>query len=71
MVGKGCPDILVGKNGRLFLMEIKDGSKAPSARKLTDDEELWHTLWHDMAVSGALIVVESVAEALAAIEKAK
>lgn len=44
-VGKGCPDILVGKFGLNFLIEIKDGDKMPSQQKLTPDEEQWHSLW--------------------------
>lgn len=41
-VGKGCADILVGNDGRWYLIEVKDGSKPPSQRKLTDDEIKWH-----------------------------
>ena len=41
-VGRGVPDILVGSDGKWFLMEIKDGSKPPSQRKLTGDEIEWH-----------------------------
>jgi Holliday junction resolvase len=68
MVGKGCPDILVGKGGRVLLMEIKDGTKPPSARKLTADEQVWHDLWADVAKTGSLVVVASVGEALEAVE---
>ena len=41
-IGNGCPDILVGADGRWCLMEIKDGKKPPSQRKLTEDEIKWH-----------------------------
>lgn len=61
-IGKGCPDLLVGVHGVNYLMELKDGSKPPSARKLTRDEVLWHTCWR-----GQVAVVESVADALACI----
>jgi Holliday junction resolvase len=44
-VGGGCPDILVGAGGRNFLLEIKDGSKPPGARKLTPDQMTWHSTW--------------------------
>ncbi len=44
-VGKGCPDILAGYRGFNYLIEIKDGDKVPSKRKLTADEALWHDLW--------------------------
>ena len=35
---KNAFDILVGYRGQLFIMEIKDGNKTPSQRKLTDGE---------------------------------
>ena len=41
-VGKGCPDLLVGHAGRWHAIEVKDGAKVPSARKLTPDEAAWH-----------------------------
>ena len=71
MVGKGCPDILVGRDGRLVLMEIKDGEKPPSARKLTEDEAAWHDLWADAAQAGALVTVSTGSEALAAMDEVR
>ena len=59
MVGHGCPDVVVGKGGRNWLMEIKDGAKPPSARKLTPDEDRWHDKWR-----GQVDTVNSPAEAL-------
>lgn len=44
-VGKGAPDLLVARNGSLWLMEVKDGSKPPSGRKLTPDQIEWHLNW--------------------------
>lgn len=44
-VGSGCPDILCAIDGQLFLIEIKDGSKPPSAQKLTPDQVIWHAEW--------------------------
>ena len=44
-VGKGVPDILCGFQGKNYLIEIKDGSKPPSARKLTKDQIKWHNKW--------------------------
>ena len=58
-VGKGCPDLLVGFNGVNILMEVKDGKKSISQRKLTDDQVKWHDEW-----KGQKIVAKSVAEAL-------
>ena len=66
-IGKGCPDILVGVNGCTLLMEIKDGSKAPSARKLTDDQLTWHSKW----TGGTLCVVDGIEAALRMINVAK
>jgi len=36
---KNCCDIIVSKHGRSIFVEIKDGSKPKSARKLTEGEE--------------------------------
>ena len=58
-VGQGCPDILVGYAGSNILMELKDGDKPPSKRKLTEDEAAWHGRWR-----GQVCVVNSAAEAL-------
>jgi hypothetical protein len=62
MVGKGFPDLTVGKHGKVWLLEVKDGSKPPSARKLTDDEWKWHDAWR-----GHVAVVESPEQALEAV----
>lgn len=58
-VGKGCPDILVGKNGVNYLIEIKDGNKPKSAQKLTSDQVEWHEKWN-----GSVVVVNSAEQAL-------
>lgn len=60
MVGKGCPDLMVGWKGNTVLLEVKDGEAKPSARKLTPDEIEWHRSW----VGGPLYVVSSSAEAV-------
>lgn len=44
-VGAGCPDLLVAVNQHVFLIEVKDGSKIPSAQKLTPDQVIWHAAW--------------------------
>lgn len=66
-VGGGVPDLLVHPPGyphceRMVLLEIKDGSKPPSARKLTPAQEKFHAGW-----KGLLRVVTTVDEALAAV----
>ena len=48
MVGKGCPDILVGYGGKNYLFEIKKAAKRKTtdpSKKLTPDERIWHTVW--------------------------
>jgi hypothetical protein len=59
MVGSGCPDLLVGFRGRTVVMEVKDGAKPPSARKLTDDEAVWFGNW-----KGEAYVVETPEQAI-------
>lgn len=44
-VGNGCPDLLIGIHGKTGLVEIKDGSKPPSARALTPEQADWHAYW--------------------------
>ena len=57
-VGNGCPDLLVGFRGINYLMEVKDGDKAPSAQKLTPDQVKWHLEW-----CGDVHIVRSVDDA--------
>ena len=54
-----CPDIIAGFRGVNYLLELKDGSKPPSERRLTDAQLRWHVLW-----SGQVSIAESVDEAL-------
>jgi hypothetical protein len=61
-VGEGCPDLLVGHLGANYLLEVKDGSKPPSAQKLTPQQEVWHRDWR-----GHRVVVNSPEAALGAI----
>ena len=59
-VGKGVPDLLVGFQGKTLLMEIKDGRKTPSERRLTEDQIRWHGAWN----GGPLAIVDGVDAAL-------
>ena len=59
-VGKGVPDLLVGFQGKTLLMEVKDGRKTPSERRLTEDQVKWHGAWR----GGPLAVVDGVDAAL-------
>lgn len=44
-MGNGVPDLLVVFRLNLFLLEIKDGSKPPSAQKLTPLQKQWALTW--------------------------
>jgi len=57
MVGQGCPDILVGRAERNYLMEIKTNDG-----KLNKKQKRWHSLW-----SGEKSVVRTVEEAFNAV----
>lgn len=59
-VGGGFPDLVCGVPEAVFLLELKDGDKPPSERKLTPDQVVWHARWR-----GPVHIVTSVAEALA------
>ena len=59
-VGQGVPDLLVGFQGKTLLMEIKDGNKTPSERRLTEPQLKWHGAWR----GGPLAVVDSPDAAL-------
>jgi Holliday junction resolvase len=59
-IGKGCPDLLVGYHGILYLMEVKDGTNIPSKQLLTDDQKKWHEAWNGSPV----YVVRSTEQAL-------
>lgn len=58
-------DLLVGWRGRTMLLEVKDGKKRPSRRKLTTDQTLFVAEWR-----GHCAVVESVDQAIAAVQRA-
>lgn len=63
MIGQGFPDLvvgIVGRNERVnLLVEIKDGSKPPSARKLTAPEQKFHDSWR-----GQICIVSSPNDAI-------
>ena len=65
--GDGIPDLLVGYKNFTILMEVKDGDKVPSARKLTDAEQKFFNEWR----GGMLVIVNSVEQALEIIKWVK
>ena len=58
-VHDGVPDLLIGYQGRNFLLEVKDGERVPSAQKLTQCQVEWHDAW-----AGQAAVVTSTEEAI-------
>ena len=58
-VGGGFPDYVIGFMGVIHLVEVKDGKKPPSKRKLTPDEKKFHARWRYFPVH----VVNNVFEA--------
>lgn len=63
-LGDGYPDIVVGKHGKNLLVEIKDPSQPPSKRKLTPDEEKFHSNWQ-----GKVIVAMDVQDVINEFQK--
>jgi len=63
--GNGLPDLLVGFRGITILMEVKDGQKVPSARKLTPAEQKFFDEWR----GGIVAIVNSVDEAIDLLKK--
>lgn len=44
-LGNGYPDLHVSRRGFAALVEVKDGAKPPSARRLTEEEEAFRKSW--------------------------
>jgi Holliday junction resolvase len=64
-VGSGVPDLLVGYAGMWLLFEVKDGTKSPSRRRLTPDQEEWIKA----SRGGPVWLITSIPEALEALEQ--
>jgi len=62
-VHNGFPDVVVGICGVTVLVEIKDGSKPPSDRKLTPKQVVFHNEFR-----GAKTVIETEDQAVTLIE---
>lgn len=56
---KRCADILISKNKRTVIIEIKDGKKSKSRRKLTEGEREFFATWQ-----GESAIVESIDDVL-------
>ena len=57
---EGLFDLLVSYRGETMLIEVKDGAKPQSARRLTEAEQKFHDEWP----GSDLYIVNSVEEAL-------
>jgi hypothetical protein len=58
---EGLFDLLVSHRGETLLIEVKDGAKPPSARRLTEAELKFHEEWP----GSDLFIITSVEEAIA------
>lgn len=58
---EGLFDLLVSYRGATLMIEVKDGAKPPSARRLTEAEQKFHDEWP----GSDLYIVTSVEEAVA------
>jgi Holliday junction resolvase len=58
-IGKGCPDLVVGIRGINYLVEVKDGSKAPSKQRLTEPEQVFFDTW-----KGQVCIIKNQDEAV-------
>ncbi len=52
---KNCCDIIIAKDGYTIAVEVKDGAKSPSQRRLTEGEQKFRDSWQ-----GAYRIVMSV-----------
>jgi hypothetical protein len=64
---KNCFDILVGYKGVNYIMELKDGNKPPSQRKLTEGEQLFCDKWK----GGNYNIVTELSQAIEIISNGK
>ena len=63
-LGEGFPDIVAGRAGINFLIEVKDYSLPPSHRKLTPEQVAFHNAWN-----GQICVIKCVEEIQAMISR--
>lgn len=61
-VGSGFPDLLCAYRGQWTLLEVKDGAKPPSKKRLTPAQTIFHA---EVLAKGCKVhVVETVDQAL-------
>jgi hypothetical protein len=60
--GEGWPDLMIAKPGRYMFVEVKDGTRPPSERKLTPAQVRVHA---ELQAAGVpVVVVTSVEQAI-------
>ena len=59
---KNCGDLVVAKNLKTVVIEVKDGSKPPSARKLTTGEAEFSGKW-----KGIYVIVKDLSDVIAVV----
>lgn len=64
--GEGFPDLVIAFGGLTWLVEVKDGSKPPSARMLTEPQQRFHESW-----KAPIAVIASIDQALDFATRAK
>ena len=62
-VGAGFADLVCARGGINVLVEVKDGSAPPAARRLTPDEQAFRDTWQ-----GRYVVVETAEDAIALVD---
>jgi Holliday junction resolvase len=65
-VGDGVPDLLVARGGINVLVEVKDGAKVPSARKLTPEQVEFFVSWR-----GRIEIVKTVDDVIALLQESR
>lgn len=61
-VGGGFPDLVVGRHGLNYLLEVKDGDKPKSKQNLSKVQQEFHANWR-----GHIITVTTIDEAIRAV----
>lgn len=58
-----CADLVVSKNYKTVIVEVKDGEKPESERQLTPGEEKFSDTWQ-----GVYIIVENLSDVIAVVK---
>lgn len=62
-LGNGAPDMVVARNRRTWMVEVKDGAKCPSARNLSNAQMAFWGEWR-----GHLFIVDDVSQVTGIVE---